>query len=113
MPATLLYVKVEGEPTEAEDRQVPGVYLIEVDETVPAERHASAALDIFHAHLTIGMLDDFTCAVFNQDGEQMAEPADAKDYQFKDNGGLVGVVAEADLPAAMRGISPDRTGPTT
>lgn len=63
-----VYVIVEGEPSEVEDEGVPGIYEIEVDPELDEGQSSEAALDVFHDHVGIEMLDDFDISVVNEDG---------------------------------------------
>lgn len=52
-----------SEHSEPDDRQVDGIYAVEVDDAIDIKKAASSALDIFHTRIAIGMLDDFEITV--------------------------------------------------
>ncbi len=64
---------VSREPTDAEDAEVPGVYLVEVDAEIPEADRASAALDAFHGGLAVGTLDDFAFRTFDAGGREIVQ----------------------------------------
>lgn len=73
---------------ELEDRAVPGVYRIWVDPRVPREHLESAALDVFHSHVAVGVLDHFDFSVTDDDGRPLPDQSDAERYQYQDAGRL-------------------------
>lgn len=52
-----------GEPTDEDDDNVAGVYLMEIDHNIPANKIADAALDAFHCTIPVACLDDFSFVV--------------------------------------------------
>ena len=96
-----VYVKVEGEASEPDDEGTPGIYLIEVDAKLPAEQRASAALDCFHEHWGIEMLDDFTFTVFDKDGNVLVELDGADSYKLGDRAEFCGALGDDEIPHAL------------
>lgn len=79
-----LYVIVVGEHSEPEDEGVQGVYQIGVAGHLAEGQQFEAALDQFHDHVGIGMLDDFRIEVLDADGNALQG---IEDYE---NGALAG-----------------------
>lgn len=65
MEDTITYqVHVTGTPTDRDDEEVPGIYLVEVDVTDLTETQIrGAVLDEFHDHIGIAVLEDFEIEV--------------------------------------------------
>lgn len=77
------YVAVTGEPSDAEDDEIPGVYQLEVQLPSPVDLAAltpaietaiaKAVLDEFHESVGIACLDDFDIQVLLPDGTPISE----------------------------------------
>lgn len=74
---------------EEEDKNVPGVYVVEVNAGHPPDKSASIALDIFHSRVAIGMLDDFEISVVGKDGQVIPQDEAHEDYSGENEGGGV------------------------
>lgn len=74
----------------ADDRSIPGLYHVELDDDLPKEKWASAALDIYHSLVPVKNLDDFAFVVFEPDtGIVLPQDPDHEDYSYSDRGGDV------------------------
>lgn len=93
-----VYIGVEGTPSEADDEDVPGAYLVMVDSDLPEEDRPSAALDIFHEHIGIECLDDFTITAYDAEGNALSEKDQAEDYALGNRGEFCGVVDAIPTP---------------
>lgn len=66
MPKTL-FIRVEAfaNPAElrADDRNIEGIYQVELSDDTPADGLANAALDGFHSRIPVRMLEDFRFTV--------------------------------------------------
>lgn len=94
----LYYVIAEGEASEPDDSEVPGVYAFSLPQGYPAEHRASAVLDAFHTKIGIDCLDDFTFTVKDGDGNVIEEPDGAESYARSDEADFIGKV---EAPAAF------------
>lgn len=94
------YINVVGTPTEEDDEEVPGVYLVHVDASLDKGLHASAALDCFHGEIGIECLDDFDIAVIDQEGFHVVEDGDYDSSTLSLEGRAVfhGSIDPAELP---------------
>lgn len=89
---TTLYVHAEGEASDSEDDEVPGIYAVSVSSGVPVACLASAALDIFHGHVAVDVLDDFNFTVYSADGAPVEDSVTLDGYEFIDRGSIDGKV---------------------
>lgn len=74
-----------------DDRNVPGEVTIQVNDDVELRFLANAALDIFHTHVAIDELDNFSFQTWartanGRGARQVHEHPDAKSYAFSDVG---------------------------
>lgn len=105
--STRVYVRAVGTPSEDDDANVAGFYMVDVADDVPAEHIGSAALDIFHSDVAVDVLDDFVFTVHQMDGK-LVEISDSEGYEFTDRGSVYtipkpeGVTFEGPPPAASR-----------
>lgn len=66
-----------------EDQQAIGIHFVDVKKGLRPDTMASAALDVFHENVAIGMLDDFEFAVFNPEtGRVIPEDPDHESYSM-------------------------------
>ena len=63
-----------GSKLDDEDLHVPGTYLLEVDQDLPAAQRADAALDIFHSRVPVGVLEDFEFDVIDSVTKRVLDP---------------------------------------
>ncbi|MCE6959330.1 hypothetical protein LAZ40_09730 [Cereibacter sphaeroides] len=110
MPALdRLYIIVSGDATEDEDAEVAGLYLAEMREADPGEApsdgdRAGAALDEFHDSVAIGVLDDFTIRIFDEDGAEILQPEDYEEHSWQHLAAAVGSIDPEDAPDAVRAL---------
>lgn len=71
-----------GAHSNANDFDVSGVYLMEVDDTVPAHKIADAALDAFHSAVPISATQDFGFVV-TRHNEVLAQDPNHIDGTFR------------------------------
>lgn len=64
-------VEISGNPTRAEDEDVPGVYLIEVAGALPEKQHYDAVMDALHNSVAIELLEDFSFNVLDWEEESL------------------------------------------
>lgn len=64
-----VYVIVAGAPSNVDDGDVPGTYLVRVDPDLTSEEKAEAALELFHENNGIEVLDDFEIEVRAANGD--------------------------------------------
>jgi len=85
--------------TDAEDREnnIPGIYAVDVDISLPSHQAASAALDGFHSTVSIGMLDDFSFFVMCGDLKLVEDP-DHEGYSLTSATGHVEKIG--DIPSS-------------
>lgn len=93
----LAIVMVTGLPTSFDDWNVAGSYEVFVDDEVPAEHLANAALDVLHGDVAISNLDDFSFEVRDADGAILNQADEVQDYAYIDRGYVC--------------ANPDRNGP--
>jgi len=99
MPARVyVYIIATGAPSSPEDEDVPGAYLIEVDADLSNEGKASAALDCFHEHIGIDMVDDFSFEVRDGNGAELSEAEDAENNTMGDHALFCGSIDIEDVP---------------
>jgi len=85
---TVHAVKVARRLSDPEDSGVAGVYHIEIHKGVPKRIWAGVALDVFHTHVAVAMLDDFEFTV--KDGQKvLIEPDDYESYSGEDKGDML------------------------
>lgn len=116
MPDVFLYAIADPDVTLSEDdAEIPGRYQIRVDDEVPAAHLAPAALDIFHSHVAVDVLEDFQFHVTDTAGHYLDGPDDddfPEDYAYADDGEVLGqdIVGDVALPpdptADDTGITP-------
>ena len=102
--ADAFFVTVRGKPSDDEDADVPGTYMLTLPEDYPPERRASAVLDTFHCKVGISVLEDFSFAVTDSEGKEIAEPHGAAPYQFKDEADFCGKVDPAEEARPAGGL---------
>ena len=100
----LLYVKVEGEPTDRDDTHLAANYLVEIDRTVDPAAYGNAALDTFHSHVSVGMIEDFAFRVFDGAGTEFFNNGKDKQYAYKDRGSLAGTADYLPFEAPTPGL---------
>ncbi len=93
-----LYVIVNGEPTDEEDRDVPGVYRVAVDSDLSEEEMAETALDLFHEKNGISCLDDFEIRVVNAAGKELERTDNHESGSLLDRGEYLSHMNLTDLP---------------
>ncbi len=98
-----------------EDEGLHGRYLIRVEQSVPIQKRASAALDVFHAHVAIEVLDDFEISVRSEDERLLRQDESHENYSLEgagEFGGLVGSifneVNEKDVAEVVRLMDANR-----
>lgn len=69
-------VKVSGIPSDLEDEDIPGTYLISLPMDYPKTAIVSAVLDTFHGKIGINELDDFIITVTDESGNLLLETSD-------------------------------------
>jgi hypothetical protein len=69
-------VGVSGNPSDLEDEDVPGTYLIALPLDYPESAVVTTILDTFHGKIGISELDDFTITVTDEAGNLMFETSD-------------------------------------
>lgn len=100
-----VFIKVDGRPTHPEDEGLPGVYLVAVPEKTTPEDQASIALDCFHEHMAIKVLDDFEIRAIGEDGRELPEKEDAAPYTQGHRGEFLGRCPEEMLPRPFPGLT--------
>lgn len=99
------YVIVSGTPSDAEDAEIPGVYLVQVKEEAPADLVEETALEAFHQNIGIATLDDFDIRVVDAQGNpfpDQAGDASTRDTQPLESWGeFGGSLNPGDVPFAM------------
>lgn len=82
---------VKNRQLPAEDRDIAGVYGVEVPMNVSDEEAASIALDVFHESVAVYNLDYFEFSVFDmRTGRTMEEAEDADSYMHGGDGEFLG-----------------------
>lgn len=76
-----------------DDKDVPGQYIVEIDDDVGFDQAAGVAKDVFHDHVAVKVLDDFVFSVRYGDAVLM-EPDDYEPMQNAHRGSLVGKDSE-------------------
>lgn len=102
----LLYVLVVGDPSEEEDDSVPGIYLTSVDPGLSEGDQREAVLDQFHDHVGIGMLEDFSFIVADEDGNILQAPDEYENGRHADKAQFHGLIASEEAPALVRALEP-------
>jgi hypothetical protein len=88
MPVLFIHVKRlcdESALSEPCNRQVDGIYAVDVDDVLNINKAASSALDTFHAKIAIGMLDDFEITV-HEGLHKVDEDPDHRGYSLTGSG---------------------------
>ncbi|NTF17435.1 hypothetical protein G6L37_03285 [Agrobacterium rubi] len=96
-----LYVIVVGENTEPDDAGVQGVYEIGVAGQLYEGQQYEAALDQFHDHVGIGMLDDFTINVLDAHGHVLQGLEDYENGEFSELAVFYGSFDIGQAPPAV------------
>lgn len=79
--------------SDAEDAHVAGTYLIRLDTRLPRKKWASAALDVFHESVAIGVLDDYEFTVRERETNAALEQDPLhEDYSLSARGDFGGQV---------------------
>lgn len=96
---TPVFIKVTGSASESCDSEVPGFYRVDVRDGVPADRVVTAALDVFHANIAIACLEDFAIETVDENGNEMAEAADADSGTLElEKAGEIFYIDESEFP---------------
>lgn len=69
-------VNVSGMPSDLEDEDIPGTYLISLPMDYPKTAIVTAVLDTFHGKIGINELDDFVITVTDESGNLVSETVD-------------------------------------
>lgn len=96
---TTVYVKVTGNASDPQDEEIPGRYRLDLDEDVPFEHRANAALDVFHGDVAVDVLDDFTFVVIDEDGTEVDQVDGVEDYFYVDHGTVSALPEAEDAPS--------------
>jgi len=94
---TRVFIKVSGKPSDPQDQGIPGRYAVRLKEAVPERHLANAGLDVFHAAVAVGVLDDFDFLVLDESGRVLEQAPDAVAYAYRD-AGEVERIGTADFP---------------
>ncbi|MGY3582315.1 hypothetical protein ACVIGB_000761 [Bradyrhizobium sp. USDA 4341] len=90
---TLLYVKVEGDPTHYNDGHIASNYLFEINGDVDPVVHGDAAMGLFHSFVSVSKLNDFTFRVFDTTGAELDHTNNPKEQcAYMNSGDLFGPV---------------------
>lgn len=73
-----ILIRVTGTPTHPDDKEVPGDFIVYVDEGASASDTYNLALNCFHEHWGIAMLEDFDITAYNANLAPLEIPADDK-----------------------------------
>ncbi|MTH94733.1 hypothetical protein [Roseibium sp. RKSG952] len=101
---TEAFVVVDGVATHEDDinDKVPGTYEIEIDKDAPEELYEEIALEVFHCHVAIAMLDEFEISVVDENGEpftnQSEEPNLREKVDLLSMGNFLGRRRDSDIP---------------
>jgi hypothetical protein len=96
-----VWVAVSGEPSDSEDQDVPGIYLVLVDASLSDGEKAGAALDEFHDSIGIEVLDDFAIRVFADDGRRLEQGEDYVERSKQHLARFCGSCGDDELPEAV------------
>lgn len=100
MTSRTLYVVVRGQATDDEDAEVPGIYMATAPDHLSPEEQCEAVLDAFHGKIAIGMVEDFSIAVVDEDGASL--PAmESYDGSLEGAATFLGGIFHGDAPAAV------------
>ena len=83
-----VFIRVQGTPSDCDDEWVAGTYQVQLqlpagtDSAVYRSEMASAALDCFHEHVGIAVLDDFSIVATLADGTILTEEEGVPRLQF-------------------------------
>lgn len=83
---TTVFILVFGKASDPEDEDIGERFRIELNDDVPHEHRANAALDVFHANVPVNVLDDFTFLVTDADERTIDEAADVEQYLYRSMG---------------------------
>lgn len=103
-----LFVVVVGDPTEPDDKDVPGVYLALVDRDLTPEQQAETALDQLHYNVVIACLDDFDIVVFTEEGTLLPRMENYDGGTLLDRGEFGDFVAMENVPERVKSASDAR-----
>jgi len=93
-----IYICVSGTASDEEDEGVQGVHLTMVDADLDTAFYASAALDTFHEHCGISVLDDFSITAVGENGSPLDEPEDQESYELGHRAEYCGQLNSEDVP---------------
>jgi len=93
-----VYICVSGAASDEEDEGVQGVYLTKVDADLDPALYASAALDTFHEHCGISVLDDFSITAVDESGSPLDEPVGQESYELGQKAEYCGPLNSEDVP---------------
>ena len=87
---------------DAEDQSVPGVYAVALINDTPTAMLLDAALDGFHTHVAVGVLDNFSFTVRDAQGRLIEPGAEAPEpYTLQSYVVSVSKVSGANAPVPM------------
>jgi hypothetical protein len=107
-----VYVAVTGEPTDHDDKAVPGVYLVEVEPDLTPEERTETALDIFHENCGISSLEDFTIVVYSAAGDLLPCMEDHEIGSFWAKGRWGDTLTDDRVPSAVKDAMQQKQAPT-
>lgn len=90
--STTVYVRVTcllSEPSDPDDAEIAGVYGVRLNDEVPSDRQADAALDAFHAEYGVEEPDDFEFEVLDAEGRELDSTADHEDMSLEHAGEVI------------------------
>lgn len=99
-----VYVVVTGEYSEPEDEEVQGIYEIAVAGHLSEGQKREAALDQFHDHIGIEMLEDFRIVVVDDQGRSLVGLEKYENGELTSFADYRGGVAPNDVPAPVAAI---------
>lgn len=82
-----VFIEVKAIGEDYED--CAGLYSIFVNDTIPDDHLANAALDIFHSDVAISSLDDYDFIVTDINGDELEQSEDVESYEYVDEGEVV------------------------
>lgn len=103
---TEMYVRVTGSPSDQEDAEISGTYLVLVGEDTPPDARVNLVLDCFHEKIGIAQLDDFMITVHDAQGIMLDQPEEPAARRADYHASFAGSVrpgpawATADEPTA-------------
>lgn len=96
-----LYVIVAGDHSEPEDEGVQGIYEVRVDGNLADGQQREAALDQFHDHVGIEMLEDFLIDVVDAEGNSLDVLDSYENGDLIDSADYSGSIMENEAPAPV------------